>query len=239
MTLIGSYSPYIPGFTHYACPTYYEGYVYYSSRDDQNRSHIYRSKLDLATGDCGPPGLVLAPGRPGAPDDSGCTVNQVNQDGILYLGWQARHGPAQFNNTLMRYDGGRKIVRQRDEFALSIAYGWDADEGLYYGALYQFHPTKICSLLGPCPLASRSILVRPCVEDDLLWISYRDDDERQYHTEVYKADGRQWVRMCGADIDEQGDEPYYVHVFSENGVRYMLYNYGPEFGREGFRLAKL
>jgi hypothetical protein len=70
-------------------------WLYYSPRDAVGRGHIARARVEAGPGglvvDRRDPELVLAPGRLGAFDESGCTMSCVVEDGrralLYYTGW--------------------------------------------------------------------------------------------------------------------------------------------------------
>jgi len=90
--------------------------IYYSSRDDDNRSHINWALIDLS----GPPKLVerntrpvLSPGELGTFDDNGVTPSCIieHEDGLYlyYLGWNPG------STVRMHLFGGLAISRDKGE----------------------------------------------------------------------------------------------------------------------------
>ena len=229
--------PKVPGFTHAANPTWHDGRVYFSPRDHENRSFVYYAHFDPEKLEVGLPVKVFGPGRLGSFDDSGCSVCQVLDRGILYLGWNLRK-TVMFSNTLALWkDGERVIVKQRDEGMLSIAYGWWDNNRLFYHYIYEW-PMKT-ALYGNPGLVMDYICCRPCVLGDEMWFSYRDPGQ-QYRIGYAKLRGGAWsvepsmIEPSGEGFEEKA--VCYPCVFDHNGKRYMLYN-GDGYGRTGFGLA--
>lgn len=237
---ISNWLPQIDGFTHAANPTYFEGRVFFSPRDVENRSHVYFAHFDPKKPEVGYPARAFGPGALGSFDDSGTSVCQVTKDGILYLGWNLGV-TVPFRNTLARWhEKYRDIVKQRDEANLSISYGWEDGGRLFYHAIRSF-PMQNTVLVGSPGMDTGDILCRPCVLGDEMWYCYRSMDG-QYRIGYAKIVNDEWkimpsgIEPSGSGFDAKACA--YPCVFDHEGERYMLYN-GDGYGKTGFGLAIL
>lgn len=240
-TKLKNWLPEIEGFTHAANPTHHQGRVFFSPRNSLNQSHVYYAHFDPVRLQLGGPLPLFGPGRMGSFDDSGCSVCQVTDDSVLYLGWNLGV-TVPFRNTLALWNrrGGRSIVKQRDEIFLSISYGWRDGGRLFYHAIHSF-PMGTTELIGEPGLFSTHIMCRPCVLGDEMWFCYRSADG-QYRIGYAKLRGGAWsVEPSGIEPSGEGFERIanaYPCVFDHEGSRYMLYN-GDGYGKTGFGLAIL
>ena len=238
---LGHFLPEIPGFTHAALPTFHDGRVFFSPRDSENRSHVYYAHFDPEKLELGYPVALFGPGRTGGFDDSGCSVSQVTDEGVLYMGWNLGV-TVPFRNTLAQYhfDGrAREILVQRDEQYLSIHYGWRDRGRFFYGVIFEWPMKSV--IVGNPSLMTQDILCRPCVIGDEMWFSYRVPGG-EYRIGYARLAGGAWkIESSGLEPSGEGFESRavtYPCVFDYNGGRYMLYN-GDGYGRTGFGLARL
>lgn len=229
--------PEIPGFTHAALPTYHDGNIYFSPRDSGNRSHIYAAYFDPVKLEMGKPAELLKPGRPGAFDDSGCSVCQVQDDEILYLGWNLGV-TVPFRNALAIYKQSQsEIVKQRDEVLLSISYGWEHKGEVCYGGVMQFDP-MVCLLMGSPSCRYDDVVCRPCVVGEEVFFCHRKHDG-QYALASGRVERGNVKNIEAVVVERNGFDSTaqcYPCVFEASGYRYLLYN-GDGYGKTGFGLA--
>lgn len=228
--------PDIPGFTHASNPTYHGGNVYFSARDSKNRSHIFSSTFNPVELTIGKPSVLLEPGPKGSFDESGCSISDVTDGEILYLGWNLGV-TVPFYNTLGSSDGlKRKIRVQRNTKYLSISYGIQVGGRIWFGAITEW-PMK-CVMIGNPGLEYDDIVSRFSVIGNEMWFCHRKR-EGQYqlaHADLIRGE---WSVNGSLKIERSGfDEKSqcYPWVFDSGGSRYMLYN-GDGYGKTGFSLA--
>lgn len=105
--------------------------VFFSGRDEQNRSHIGACRLDLDRLACdAAPALLLAPGEPGAFDESGCSMScVVVHEGrwfLYYTGWMlGRTVPFYLAVGLAVSDDGGRTFRRHSPAPLLDRNGVD------------------------------------------------------------------------------------------------------------------
>lgn len=228
--------PEIPGFTHASNPTYHGGNVYFSARDN-NRSHIFGATFNPKDLTMGKPGLLLEPGPLGSFDDSGCSVCQVTDEKIIYLGWNLGVTVPFYNTLLSFEDSTRKVLMQRTTEYLSISYGLLINDQLWFGAVTEW-PMK-CVLIGYPGLDFNDIVSRFSIIGKEMWFCHRKR-EGQYQLAYALLKNNQWaaeeleIERTGFDKESQ----CYPWVFDSQGSRYMLYN-GDGYGKTGFSIAIL
>lgn len=232
------YLPDILGFTHASNPVYHDGQVYFSSRDQKNRSHIFCAIFDPRTLKMGEPELVLSPGPVGSFDDSGCSVCQVTSQEIIYLGWNLSV-TVPFRNSLCAADQEtRFIIRQRDEKYLSISYGEEHDGKLWFGAITRW-PMK-CVIVGNPGLDYDDIVSKFSIVGEDMWFCHRSHDGQYAISHAMLSNG-EWVVTGREKIRKNrfdSEAQCYPQVFDYENNRYMLYN-GNNYGKTGFGLAIL
>lgn len=229
--------PEIPGFTHASNPTYHGGNVYFSARDSKNRSHIFAATFNPKELILGTPGLLVAPGPPGSFDESGCSVCQVTDSEILYLGWNLGV-TVPFYNTLGSFDGTQKKIRHHRSIKyLSISYGMEIHARLWFGAVIEW-PMK-CVLIGDPGLEYNDIVSRFSIIGKDMWFCHRSRTGPYNLAHAKLADGK-WevneLKLEKTGFDRQSQ--CYPWVFDSRDSRYMLYN-GDGYGKTGFSLAIL
>lgn len=229
-----------PGFTHASLPCYWDGTVYFSSRDGRGRSHIFGAYFDPRKLEIGKPGVLFSP-RLNSPDAYGCSVCQVEDDEILYLGWGRDAEP--FDNALMKYDGsGRVVVKKGGNGAhrgegvtLSLSYGWQERGRLFTSAVTEW--PMLCEIRAPERVFRYSdIATRPCVIGDEMWFCHRkrDGQYRLAHVAMTGVWPVAEFQISSNGFDSQAQ--CYPSVFELFGTRYLLYN-GDGYGKTGFGLA--
>ena len=256
------FRPEIPGFTHSAMPTYFEGDVYFSPRDSRGRSHIYRAAFNPKTGKMGKPRPYLKPGEAGAHDDSGCMVSWLKRDGprvlCYYVAWNLGV-LVPFRNSIGLAINGEQLygpIKDRDlydnqgvgsccdglRWYLSVL-GWERHE-LALRPRYHIvngHPHSPAITFKD---ETEYAIARPCVIHDpdcyRMWYCYRGRRYRIGYAE--SQDGLQWTRkdgeapqpICMKGFDDESQ--CYPFVFDHEHTRYMLYN-GDGYGKTGFSLT--
>lgn len=256
-----SWLPEIPGFTHAAMPTWFEGDLYFSPRDRRNRSHIFRSSFNLSTLKLGTPELLIEPGQPGEFDDYGAMVSWVARDGprvlVYYVGWNIGIS-VPFRNSIGLLLNEEKLIgpvldRNRFDpyFVASCCklkwyvsgLGWRPMNGKTQ-AVYHIvngHPHSIAITFKN---QDEYAIARPCVikgHGYEMWYCYRGDEYRLGY--ATSRDGLQWQRFdeqmgieLGTPADFDDVAQAYPFVFDADGKRWMFYN-GSGYGKTGFGLA--
>ena len=267
-TKIGHWLPEIPGMTHAAMPTWFEGDLYFSPRDRLNRSYTYRAPFNLSTLALGEPELVLEPGRPGEFDDHGAMVSWVCRDGprvmLYFIGWNLGL-TVPFRNSIGLAVNDEKLIgpildrsRYDNIFVASCctlrwyvsALGWrNRDPARPYSVepvyhIVNGHPHSPAITFKN--LETEWAIARPSVIQDSvyrMWYAYRGAEYRIGYAE--SLDGLKWTRKdesVGIDIGSPGSfddrAVTYPMVFDDGKNRYMLFN-GNFYGRTGFGLAIL
>lgn len=259
---IANMLPHIPGMTHAAMPAYHEGQLYFSPRDSQGRSHIYRSDFNLSTLTLGEPEPVIGPGRPGDFDDSGAMVSWVERDGprvmLYFIGWNLGV-TVPFRNSIGLAVNDEKFIgpvldRNRNDplFVASCCrlqwyvsgLGWGMRGGKFQPiyTIVNAHPHSTAIIFKN--LDTEWAIARPCVikgHGYEMWYCYRGEEYRLGY--AASRDGLQWTRFdeqMGINLGQPGDfddkAQCYPFVFDADGKRWMFYN-GNNYGRTGFGLA--
>ena len=263
---LAHYLPEIPGMTHAAMPTWFEGDLYFSPRDRLNRSYTYRAPFNLSTLTLGEPELVLEPGRPGEFDDHGAMVSWVCRDGprvlLYFIGWNVGI-TVPFRNSIGLAVNDEKLIgpildRSRYDTILVAscctlrwyvsALGWrnrDASRPYSLEPVYHIvngHPHSPAITFKN--LDTEWAIARPCVIQGKgyeMWYCYRGAQYRIGY--AVSRDGLQWTRKdeemeidLGAPGEFDDKAQAYPFVFDADGKRWMFYN-GSGYGKTGFGLA--
>lgn len=262
---LNSFLPHIDGMTHAAMPTYFEGEIYFSPRDRNGCSHIYKAPFSPRTQKMGLPVEVATPGVLGEFDDAGAMVSWVRRDGprvlIYYIGWNLGM-TVPFRNAIGLMVNGDKTIgpildRSRYDpigvgsccwglrWYLSIL-GWGLRNGRKQ-AIYHIVNGDLHSIAISFKDSTEYAIARPCVRrtGDLyqMWFCYRGEQYRIGYAE--SSNGISWKRKdYEMDLEMGGVGEFddtaqaYPYVFDEDGARYMLLN-GNNYGKTGFGLAVL
>lgn len=257
-TKIAHLNPEIPGLTHAALPFYFEGDVYFSPRDGQNRSNIYRASFNPKTLALGKLRAYLLPGERGAYDDAGCMVSWLKRDGprvlCYFIGWNLPIN-VPFRNCIGLAIDQHKLYGPIKDRDLYDPYGvGSCCDGLrYYLSIlgWEYHGARLQAryhIVNGRPHSpaitfkdeTEYAIARPCVVGNEMWYCYRGE---QYRIGYAVQTPDHWTRRddeAGITVGKPGefdDEAIcYPHVFDLDGERYMLYN-GNEYGKTGFGLA--
>lgn len=261
-----SWLPAIPGYTHAACPTWYDGMIYFSPRKElSGRSNIFRASFDPKTLTLGTPELVALEGRMGQFDDAGRMVCCVTNTGIYYVGWNLGV-TVPFRNALGRLGQEGPILDRSSHDLCMVASAWVDGEHLYYTSGESWSMRDNMRLepqyrikygkIAPCgaisvvgwvcvSYANDWAITRPCVLPGRreMFYCYRGAQYRIGY--AISEDGLTWKRRdsevnlpLGEWQQFDDDAQCYPCVFDYEGSRYLLYN-GNRYGETGFGIAIL
>lgn len=198
--------------------------VYFSTRDNKNRSHVGYFEIDAKN----PSNIlmvsdqpVLNPGSAGNFDDAGTMacwiVNHKDQKWMYYIGWNLSV-QVPFRNALglaISRDGGLTFER--------YSQGPIMDRGIY-------DPTLVASA---CVLQENDVW-RMWYTSGLNWIQSKTGNQGRYHIKYAQSkDGINWKRTGLVCIDFQNADEYAISrpcVIKESGMYRMWYSYrGPTY----------
>ncbi len=224
--------------------------IFYSARDDENRSSVAAVDIDIATGlvvedhyqpffEHGPAGSFYAEGV-----SIGCCYEVDQQRYLLFMGWQNAtegHWRGDIGRLRLWYGSTRSWDAGNGEM-LHVINGAESSNG---------HDWSRQGLAVPFELGTAQAFSKPSVVRDRrsgnysMWFSCRggggDSYRIGYATSEDAIDWRLDNANAGISVSADGWDSAmieYPHVFDHGAQRYMLYN-GNDYGKSGFGLAVL
>ncbi len=221
--------------------------IYFSSRDDKNRSSIGFVEIDITD----PTKIlresvtpVLGPGDLAMFDDSGASIGCIVRVGqkryLYYMGWRLTV-TVPWQNALggkfrMWYGSNTAWGARKEDMRHLIKYA-ESTDGIHW--------TRNNTIAIDFDGLDEYAICKPCVRKDRdrchMWFCARGKAYRIYHAESH--DGITWRRTVEPviDVSDSGwdsEMVEYPFVFDHKSDRYMLYA-GNGFGRTGFGIAVL
>lgn len=193
--------------------------VYFSTRDNKNRSHVNYFEINPKN----PKNIlkvsdqpVLSPGYTGNFDDAGTMacwiVNHKNEKWMYYIGWNLSV-EVPFRNAL-----GLAISRDKGRTFERYSKGPIMDRSIY-------DPTLVASA---CVLPDKDIW-HMWYLSGLDWIQSKNKNQPRYHIKYAQSkDGINWERTGVVCIDFKDGDEYAISrpcVIKESGIYRMWYSY--------------
>ncbi len=200
--------------------------IYYTARDQFNRSHIFYMDMDIATLNIvhvhQEP--ILSPGELGAFDDSGTMMSWITNVGetlyLYYIGWN-RGVTVPFRNSI----------------GLAVSHDGINFEKMFQGPIVDRSKTE------PHFCASSSVLKQDGIFKMWYlsctgWTTVQGAPRHHYHIKYAESkNGIDWVRTGRVAIDYKDEGEYAISrpcVVVENGLYKMWYSYRGEAYRIGY-----